>query len=63
MQSSKITSSRRKLDAWAEIRQMDRRALELMAAGLGLEEAYRQAADEQWPDKPCARPGEALLFS
>lgn len=48
MNAQKPTASARKLDAWAETRALDRRAIELLRSGRGytLREAYEQARDE-----------------
>lgn len=46
MTTQRITSSAAKIRAWERIRELDRRALPLIAAGASIDQAYRQAMDE-----------------
>ncbi len=45
----------RKLTDWRETRALDRRALELFAGGVALDEAYKQAADERGAAQRAAK--------
>jgi hypothetical protein len=45
--TAKIASSRRKLDSWAAVRELDRMALPMLAEH-GIQQAYQMAADAIW---------------
>lgn len=44
--SQSITKSERKLSEWEDVRKLDRLAIPLINSGVGVDEAYRQAADQ-----------------
>jgi predicted nuclease with RNAse H fold len=59
---SKITSSRRKLEAWSEIRELDRRAVQIAEReGIALIEAYPKALTPPYRPSPPEPPSAPLV--